>query len=229
MPPTVLDARSRIGSRRCQQVDIGVRESAADLSGALATVRVMGDAYTVYWPQARWRPALMVQRPLEVLFGGPHTSEPSFLRATVRAGDVLYMIGVHRQVLMVFGRMRVREIVKAEASLREHFDRFSVWRFLAPTCTDEVVLGEEGTLIHGDRAVPGEVLKRMTYLPRKGPRPVKHVTEEGLLTSAISVQGIYRIAPASAADLDAVLTGPPRTPAAPRPSTPVTPGTDALF
>ncbi|MCO5995322.1 hypothetical protein [Actinoallomurus rhizosphaericola] len=167
----------------------------------------MGDTYTVYWPQDRWRQALEVQRPLEVLFGGPHTSEPSFLRATVRAGDMLYMIGVHRHVLYVFGRMRVREIVEPEASLQEYFDRFSAWRFLAPTCTDEVVLGDEGTLVHGDRAVPGEVLKRMTYLPRRGPRPVKHVSEEGLLTSAISVQGIYRLAPDSAADLEGVLMG----------------------
>lgn len=69
----------------------------------------------------------------------------------------------------------------------------------------------------------------MTYLPRKGPRPVKHLSEEGHLTSAISVQGIYRLAPDSAAELDTVLMGPPGPPAAQRPSTHVMPGVDALF
>ncbi|MFG2045618.1 hypothetical protein [Dactylosporangium sp. NPDC048998] len=63
-------------------------------------------------------------RPLEVMFGGPHLSEPSFLRAKVSAGDVLYPIGVHRQVLLVFGRMRVREIVEADSvALQEHYKR----------------------------------------------------------------------------------------------------------
>ncbi|MEV4463429.1 hypothetical protein AB0J51_07390 [Micromonospora echinofusca] len=175
----------------------------------------MSDAYTVYWPQERWRAALGVRRPLEVLFGGPHLSEPSFLRAKVRPGDTLYPIGVNRQVLFVFGRMRVRELVTAEDTLDSYFESFHVWRFLAPTCTNEVVLGVEGTRVHGNRALPGDVLRRMTYLPRKGPRPVKHVSPEGLLTSSISVQGIYRLAPASAADLDAVLAGPP-TPPVPR-------------
>ena len=47
-------------------------------------------------------------------------------------------------------------------------------------------------------AVPGPMLKTLTYLPRRGPRPIKHVNDDGLLTSAISVQGIYRLAPASA-------------------------------
>ncbi len=52
----------------------------------------VGDAYTVYWPRHRWRPALSVGRPLEILFGGPHRSAPSFVRAKVGPGDVLYPI-----------------------------------------------------------------------------------------------------------------------------------------
>ncbi len=67
------------------------------------------------------------------------------------------------------------------------------------------MLGEEGTMVYSERAVPGETLKTLTYMPRRGPRPIKHVSEDGLLTSAISVQGIYRLAPASAVELDAVL------------------------
>lgn len=55
--------------------------------------------------------------------------------------------------------------------------------------------------------MPGEVLKRLTYHPRRGLRPVKHVSEDGRLMHVLSVQGIYRLAESSVADLEAVLTG----------------------
>ncbi|MFG2045616.1 hypothetical protein [Dactylosporangium sp. NPDC048998] len=99
-----------------------------------------------------------------------------------------------------------------------------------------MVHGEDGTHVHGDRAIPGETLKNLMYLPRRGPRPIKHVNTEGLLTSAISVQGIYRLTPASAVELDAVLSGPPTARLAlptqptskPRPD-PATLGMEPLF
>jgi hypothetical protein len=171
----------------------------------------VGEAYSVYWPQARWRQAVGIAEPLSLLFGGPHTSEPSFRRATVQPGDLLYPIGLCDQVLYVFGRMRVEQIIPVGGSgqprLEEYLSR--TWRFLAPTCTTEVVIGVDGTGIRLDRPLPGEILKRLTYHPRRGPRPVKHVTEDGRLTHALSVQGIYRLAESSAADLEAVLTGQP--------------------
>jgi hypothetical protein len=73
-------------------------------------------------------------------------------------------------------------------------------------------LGSEGTGIHLDRPVPGEILKRLTYRPRRGPRPIKHVSDDGYLMHALSVQGIYRLAESSAAELEAILTGPPGEP-----------------
>jgi hypothetical protein len=134
----------------------------------------------------------------------------------VQSGDLLYPIGVCDQVLYVFGRMRVHEIIPVGDSdhrpLDEYFSRYGAWRFLAPTCTTEVVIGAEGTGIHLDRPVPGEILKRLTYHPRRGLRPVKHVSEDGRLMHPLSVQGIYRLAEASAADLEAVLTGAPGEP-----------------
>ncbi|HEV3381003.1 MAG TPA: hypothetical protein VG142_08495 [Trebonia sp.] len=176
----------------------------------------MNEAYSVYWPQERWKRAAGIAQHLTVLFGGPHTSEPSFRRATVQPGDLLYPIGVCDQVLYVFGRMRVQEIITVADSdqrlLDEYFARYSGWRFLAPTCTTEVVIGAEGTRVHLDRPVPGEIVKRLTYQPRRGLRPVKHVSEDGRLIHALSVQGIYRLAESSTADLEAVLTGAPGKP-----------------
>jgi hypothetical protein len=190
----------------------------------------------VYWPQERWMRAASAGQCLAVLFGGPHTSEPSFRRATVQPGDLLYPIGVCDQVLYVFGRMRVQEIVPVGGSdqgpLEEYFARYLRWRFLAPTCTSEVVIGTEGTRVHFDRPVPGEILKRLTYRPRRGPRPVKHVSQDGRLLHPLSVPGIYRLAESSAADLEAVLSGPPGKPVSPprlRGCPPVPAGMEPLF
>jgi hypothetical protein len=175
----------------------------------------MSEAYSVYWPQPRWRHAAGVRQPMAVLFGGPHTSEPSFRRATVQPGDLLYPIGVCDQVLYVLGRMRVTQIVPADddqALLETYYARYHAWRFLAPTCTTEVVIGSEGTAVTLDRPLPGEILRRLTYRPRRGPRPVRHVSSDGRLLRSLSVQGIYRLAESSAADLEAILAGPPGTP-----------------
>ncbi len=170
----------------------------------------VNEAYSVYWPQPRWQRAAGLSQPLTVLFGGPHNSEPSFRRATVQPGDLLYPIGVRDQVLYLFGRMRVQEIIEVDpGQLREYLGRYGAWRFLAPTCTTEVVIGSEGTRVLLDRPLPGDMLRRLTYLPRRGPRPVKHVSEDGRLVYAMSVQGIYRLAGSSVADFDAVLAGPP--------------------
>jgi hypothetical protein len=195
----------------------------------------MSEAYSVYWPQERWRQAAGVSQRLAVLFGGPHRSQPSFRRATVQPGDVLYPIGVCGQVLYVLGRMCVQQIVAAgedKALLREYLELYSAWRFLAPTCTTEVVLGREGTGVQIDRPLPGEILQRMTCRPRRGPRPVRHVSEDGRLLHPISVQGIYRLAESSAADLEAVLAGPPGEPiplSRPRRHQSAPAGMDTLF
>jgi hypothetical protein len=195
----------------------------------------MSEAYSVYWPRQRWRRAAGVCQRLAVLFGGPHLSEPSFRRAAVQPGDLLYPIGVCNQVLYVLGRMRVQQIVPVgedQALLQEYLARYGAWGFLAPTCTTEVVIGAGGTGILLDRPLPGEILQRLTYRPRRGPRPVRHVSDDGRLLHSISVQGIYRLAGSSAADLEAILAGPPGEPIPlyqSRKQQPVPAGTDTLF
>ena len=131
--------------------------------------------------------------------------------------------------------MRVQEIVPADDSqalLEQYYARYPAWRFLAPTCTTEVVIGSEGTGIMLDRPVPGEILRRLTYRPRRGPRPVRHVSDDGRMLHSLSVRGIYRLAESSAADLEAVLAGPPGPPiplSRPRKHHDTPAGTNPLF
>lgn len=88
----------------------------------------MAEAYTVYWTQDRCaalRRLGGVGKPLDILYGGPHTSEPSFVRATVRPGDDLYLITVRAGTLYILGRVRVRRILALEDYVEARGDRFA--------------------------------------------------------------------------------------------------------
>lgn len=88
----------------------------------------MSEAYTVFWTRERCdmlRQHGGLGKPLEVLFGGPHISEPSFLRATVRPGDDVYPVAVRAGVLYILGRTRVRRILSLEDYVAAHGDLFA--------------------------------------------------------------------------------------------------------
>jgi hypothetical protein len=170
----------------------------------------MAEAYTVFWSFDRWRAAVATgHRPLPVLFGGPHLSEPSFRRAGVEVGDTIFPIAVSQKEVFVVARMRVREMLLLGHSdglslVEQRFPEYRAWRFLAPTCTDEVVIGMDGSVPRADVSVPPEVLSRLTFRSKRGERPLRHV-KDGVLTSSIGLQGIYRLAGESAARLSDLL------------------------
>lgn len=183
----------------------------------------MGDAFTTLWNRERYDAARRHAPPdfrLDLLFGGPHTSMPQFRRAGARAGDWIYPITLRGGVLHLLGRMRVERVLDLaefeeqspeRAAAYEPFDlairpfdphvRRPETLFLAPTCTDEVVIGEAGTPLLFDLMVPPDEVARLRYVSRRGERPIKHVNPDGRVTSVVSLQGIYRLAPASAAVL----------------------------
>jgi hypothetical protein len=183
------------------------------------------DAYTVFWTMDRWLGAVAVgHKPLPVLFGGPHLSEPSFRRAGVKVGDTIYPIAVSNRKVYVVARMRVREMLllgqEDGPSLIDHrFPQYRAWKFLAPTCTEEVVIGMDGSAPRADLELPGPVLDRLTFRSQRGERPLKQV-KDGELTSSLALQGIYRLAASSAADLAELIETPPPASAAriPRPA-----------
>jgi hypothetical protein len=187
----------------------------------------LGDSYTTLWSQDRIRDLKRHRQEgvrLTVLFGGPHTSLPAFRRYGVHEGDWIYPIYVRQGVLHVIGRMRVRRILSLEDYIAENPDLFAgcaqepapmltlldylehhpEQRYLAPTCVEEVALGEQGTPIRLDVAAPGELVERLRFRSRRRERGIKHV-ENGRIKRVISLQGIYRLAPESAEALEALL------------------------
>jgi hypothetical protein len=188
----------------------------------------MADFYTEFWSSGRMdllKKARQEGARLEVLFGGPHSSMPSHKRYGVKAGDYLYPIHVDKGVMYLLGRMRVREILTLEEyldrnpemlegiikdpeypdlTLSRYMERHREKIYLAPSCTDEAVIGEEGTPIRLGIAVPGDLLERLEYRSRRGVRKPK--VKDGKLQNWMSVWGIYRLTQASAEEIDALLT-----------------------
>jgi hypothetical protein len=195
----------------------------------------MSESYTVFWTMDRWLGALAVgHKPLPVLFGGPHLSEPSFRRAGVRVGDFVYPVAVMNRQVFVIARMRVREMLllgqeDGPALIDQRFPQYKAWKILAPTCTEEVVVGAEGTTLHADLAVPPEVLARMTFRSQRGERALKYV-KDGELTRSVGLHGIYRLAATTATDFAALIESPTNAaPRVPKPATRVPAPDEALF
>jgi hypothetical protein len=208
---------------------------------------MVAEAYTVFWTQERCNALRRLGgegKPLHTLFGGPHTSEPSFRRATVRPGDDLYPIGVHAGAIYVLGRVRVRRILTLVEYVFERQDLFApylreppAWvlergdsrltpqyiqaleafdrlrkaqpeyRYLASTCTDEVVECEDGASVRLDLTVPPDMLASLRYRSRRAERNLSKYIRGGRLMGILGVQGIYRLSEGSQREFEALLAG----------------------
>ncbi|MEU1477010.1 hypothetical protein [Streptomyces sp. NPDC005760] len=171
----------------------------------------MADTYTTLWTNDLCK-ALGTSgfegEPLTVLFGGPHTSMPGFARAGVRPGDRILPIRVLRKQMWVLGAMEVERLVDYDGAGElnaEERARLSRWGLLEVSCASEVLLGGPGAPLGFGRPVPPDLLARLTYRSRRGERQIKHVVD-GELRSAVSLQGVYRLAPDSARELEGLLS-----------------------
>ncbi len=187
----------------------------------------MPESFTTLWSASRCD--LIAKYRLEgtrlsTLFGGPHTSEPSFFRAGVKEGDIIYPIRVKHGILYVIAGMQVKEILSVEDYIERNpnifadveqtpypsvtFDNYvrlhPEMRILAPTCTEEVVLGNESTPIRLDVTVPPELLESLRFRSQKRERGLKHI-QDGRLKNVITLHGIYRLSEESAAEIAALL------------------------
>jgi hypothetical protein len=99
---------------------------------------------------------------LTVLFGGPHQSLQSFVRAGVRPGDAVFRVRAHRKQLRLLGRMEISRMYDhdtvGERVATEDHARPLRWRPIKGACTSEVLLGPPGTPLTFDHAVPGAML-----------------------------------------------------------------------
>jgi hypothetical protein len=128
-------------------------------------------------------------------------------------GDLVYPVAVMNRQVHVIGRMRVREMLllgqeDGPTLIDQRFPQYKAWKVLAPTCTEEVIVGGEGTTLRDDLVLPPEILMRMTFRSQRGERPLKYV-RDGELSRSIGLHGIYKLSRQSADDLAALVEAPP--------------------
>ncbi|WP_125775804.1 hypothetical protein [Antribacter gilvus] len=182
----------------------------------------MASSFTTLWTndlcRALERAGLAGKFP-EALFGGPHQSLPSFVSAGARTGDLVYPIRVHRKKLWVLGCFRIdriaetrwifdpglRQLVEGDPLPERVSTVSSDWNMMRGSCYDEVVPVTGISPLRFDRAIPGDMLGRLTYVSRRGQRTIKHVSD-GEITRAVSVHGIYRLHPTSATEIGDLVT-----------------------
>ncbi|MEC7298111.1 MAG: hypothetical protein VXW43_05455 [Pseudomonadota bacterium] len=151
-------------------------------------------------------------------FGGPHLGLPSFRRAKVQPGDRLYPVSVAGGQLLLLGAATV-ETISDEPDIHPrdfapHLDMAVTERWIArsgwpapaffgalcPTCATEALTLTDSLGPFRPRPLPAADLEAFTFLNARGTRRPDGVTD-GKITKPLAFQGIYRLAPHSAAAL----------------------------
>jgi len=148
--------------------------------------------------------------PLSVMFGGPIRSLPSV--AHLKPGDWVYPVMISAGSLFVIGRMRIAAIIPYEDYARDRgkIDATGEGRWVATAnrvrrihpqpghrsppgnCIDHVAIGEAGTPLRFDNAVPGDTLATLRFGPKAGrEQPLKGIAG-GRLMHSLTLQGHYR-------------------------------------
>lgn len=167
-------------------------------------------------------------KPIEVLYGSPHTSAPSLHRYQVGPGDIVYIVAMRSGELFLVTRLVIREIVcvkeylrrlgVSEAILALHlFDLEEQLKTLRPElghrlpfgCVDEAALPSVSTPARLDLQIPSAALQRLVFRTMRGIERGLAL-REGKMAKPSTLNGhFFRLTEASAAVLEAVATGTP--------------------
>lgn len=189
----------------------------------------MTESYVLLWSQDRikWLKKVKDHGPLEVIFGGPHISQPAIDRLV--EGDYVYPVSVSKGRLFVIAQLKVQAFADPDAYVRNRFgarDRNQSWsgfRSVLPdqgaaighrapwTCADLAACGI-GTEFVWDRAVSAKQLVELRFGPKPGREQALKGINDGLLSSSLSLQGHLRRASCETAAILAEVLAPQKLP-----------------
>jgi hypothetical protein len=189
-------------------------------------------SYVVLWTQdycRRLRRSGDLGNPLEVVYGGSHTSQPLLSRYGVGGGDTLYAVSVAEGRLLVVGGMTVVAIVPWLQYVERHLGVSTAWLAEAASwrvadelsrrhpewghrlpwgCTVEAAVGEGGAGLALDRTAPTGLVTNLRFVSKQGrERPLRQVVD-GRISSVNGLQGHVLRLRADAADAFRALTWP---------------------
>jgi hypothetical protein len=186
----------------------------------------ISDTHVVMWTQDRvkWLRRVGDEGPLEVIFGGPHLSQPSI--DNVRVGDVICPLAATNGRLFILGKLLVQQLLDpdefverqlglkrgAAATWNEFRTRLpdggrGVGHRIPHTCADLAAWGS-GSSLQWDRVVPPEVLESLRFGPKPGRETSLKGVEGGILKRASSFHGHVRRASKETGELLRDLIGP---------------------
>jgi hypothetical protein len=178
----------------------------------------MANAYVTLWTveRCKWLQRVRDEGPLEVVFGGPHTSQPSI--AAVRPGDIIYPVAVLDGALRLIASLAVdrlcapddfvRERLGIELGAKEMWDtlfhdlkktRPEVGHRLPITCADHAAIGK-GSTFRFDRVFPPNELELLRLGSKAGSEQPLTGVVEGRLKNNFSLQGHVRRLSADSAE-----------------------------
>jgi len=165
------------------------------------------NAYFVLWPNDWCKRLIQAgdNGPLDVLYGGPHSSVPSLSK--VASGDLIYPVAVKEDHLFILGSLQVTHITEAGAYLETHNinKENRMWDTSAPellkqhpmlghriprTCVDHAAIGS-GTRIWFDFSILTEIVSQLRFGPKAAQEKALSINSDSKL-SAILLQGHYR-------------------------------------
>jgi hypothetical protein len=151
------------------------------------------------WPQEYCRFFATTQeasKPLRFLWGG-HNLQTRFSHFKVQVNDLIYPLCVKNKTLYVLARMKVKALMTCWDYVSLHPEDSYL---ISHSCANEVLVGEAGTTIRFDVAVPQNVLESWRFQSQKRQRGLKFL-ESGKLKHSISLQGVYRLSEPTAQKL----------------------------
>ncbi|TVT43724.1 hypothetical protein FNT36_06460 [Hymenobacter setariae] len=166
------------------------------------------DSYFILWPND-WCKSLAQANdygPLQVIYGGSHTSVPSL--GKIKSGDIIYPVSIKNGQLFVIGSMQVERIIDATIYLtKQAINRIDndLWDTTAPrlikerpdlghriprSCVDTAATGS-GTGLRFDFQVPTEAIDELRFGPKAEQEKGLSRDKAGRL-SHVSLQGHFR-------------------------------------
>jgi hypothetical protein len=166
------------------------------------------NSYFILWPND-WCKSLAQANdygPLQVIYGGPHTSVPSL--GKIKSGDVIYPVSVKSGQLFILGKMQVEHITEAKAYLQgQSIAKIGndLWDESAPklikgqpelghriprSCVDTAATSS-GTHLKFNFQIPAGIVDSLLFGPKTGQEKGLSRDKAGKL-SHVALQGHFR-------------------------------------
>jgi hypothetical protein len=165
--------------------------------------QIMPDSFVVLWSKKRchWLQQVCDSGPLEVVFGGPHTSMPSI--NNLKVGDTIYTVYIDGGSLFIIASLKIDSLISPEAYVSRRFgitrpdgklwDQFfdeikisrpAIGHRIPHTCADLAAIGSCGSRIKFDRKISGRELEFIRLGPSIGDeKPIKGIMNGNLLNN----------------------------------------------